>query len=992
MATLKRDASVQLRLQNCDGSSSVFKFLKDVGVDPATHLVAVQELPGRYYDVTFKTIEFKRRFWPALCSDSACEVNPYTSSATLVTVLHVPHELDDNTVRYVLGRYGKVISGRFLTFKDYPSIFNGIRHYLIALKSDIPSAIRLGGRDCWVRYGGQPRTCLKCGGKGHDAKDCNQIRCHRCQGLGHVIKDCKMDEFCTVCQKEGHNYRNCPVSFANKIAPTPMKWTFGNTPQNSDEVNDKAVNANKGTEQNSQMDTDSEATQENVSESTETVTESQVAVANDRVTSANKLAEHSSPMDIDQGATHQNSVELTDAVLEIQKAEVKAVDSEAATNRGGASSADVPNNSSSGSKDSTLGTRCPNIERVTRTRKRSSSQSGTTKKKERSRSNIRFPQEDPSDLIKMTQIFLEDEPWHSCVARGCPATFSRFSDLQKHLTEAHPKKEKLSYPCVLKKGCSLSFSTPWDWLQHVALKHPNFVKKQELEFFDQAVHPQTPGHTWFRVNSNQSSRIDRIYVPKEVKVCNSKTFCLPYSDHSPVYVDFVTPNTPDSNGKSYWKYNVSLNRDNDFCRDLRHHYQMWSSLKPWFDSFSDWWENIKGRIRELAIKHSKRRVRKKRESLYSKERNVDHGFQDSFIHSVKSTIDNNQKNKLNLPISSDEIYSALRRTPKNKTPGIDGLPYEFYLDFYDLIGSDLLAVFNDIFIRSTLSPSQQTAIISLIPKNGDILSPCNWRPISLLNGDYKILAKVLQTRLSTAMANIVNEFQACAIPGRTIHSNMILLRDIIDFTELSNGSCCLLSIDQEKAFDKVDWPFLFKVLQKLGFGDNFVRWISILYGNINSRLLINGTLSDPINISRGVRQGCPLSPLLYVLFIEPVASYINSNNMINGFVLPGGNGKRVKFLQYADDATCVTSTVKDISMFVEVFNLFQKATGASINMNKTYAWAKGGASVGARGAMPPPVGEGWPPVGEIFRFRRGAVMYTIKYVVPDNAQSPRRFT
>ncbi|KAJ8039564.1 hypothetical protein HOLleu_17323 [Holothuria leucospilota] len=329
----------------------------------------------------------------------------------------------------------------------------------------------------------------------------------------------------------------------------------------------------------------------------------------------------------------------------------------------------------------------------------------------------------------MTQIFLEDEPWHSCVARGCPATFSRFSGLQKHLTEAHPKKEKLSYPCVLKKGCSLSFSTPWDWLQHVALKHPNFVKKQEL----------------------QSSRIDRIYVPKEVKVCNSETFCLPYSDHNPVYVHFV---------------------------DLRHHYQMWSSLKPGFDPLSDWWENIKGRIRELAIKHSKRRVRKKRErlnhlqahcsastaeeidnligteaegayirsrakflefgerpssyffrlesrrgsqkivrsirgpngdifnrkddiirvfhdfysSLYSKERNVDHGLQDSFIHSVNSTIDNNQKNKLDLPISSDEIYSALRRTPKNKTPGIDGLPYEFYLDFYDLIGSDLLAV------------------------------------------------------------------------------------------------------------------------------------------------------------------------------------------------------------------------------------------------------------------------------------------------------------
>ncbi|KAJ8029704.1 hypothetical protein HOLleu_29164 [Holothuria leucospilota] len=189
-----------------------------------------------------------------------------------------------------------------------------------------------------------------------------------------------------------------------------------------------------------------------------------------------------------------------------------------------------------------------------------------------------------------------------------------FKGLYRYLRGTYPVILAGDFNCVLKKidRYNVGQTTPPDPSRDAVRE---LIHTFQLADGYRAVHPQTPGHTWFRVNSNQSSRIDRIYVPKEVKVCNSETFCLPYSDHNPVYVDFVTPNTPDSNGKSYWKYNVSLNRDKDFCRDLRHHYQMWSSLKPGFDSLSDWWENIKGRIREHAIKHSKSRVRKKRERL-----------------------------------------------------------------------------------------------------------------------------------------------------------------------------------------------------------------------------------------------------------------------------------------------------------------------------------------------------------------------------------------
>ncbi|PIK41480.1 putative zinc finger CCHC domain-containing protein 3-like [Apostichopus japonicus] len=105
MAALSRDTSVQLLLDSCEGKSILFKLLKEKFIDPGEHLTAVQELPGRLWDVTFKTVDLKKKFWPALSSADCCTATTYTGCTTLVTVLHVPYELGDNVVRYVLGRY-----------------------------------------------------------------------------------------------------------------------------------------------------------------------------------------------------------------------------------------------------------------------------------------------------------------------------------------------------------------------------------------------------------------------------------------------------------------------------------------------------------------------------------------------------------------------------------------------------------------------------------------------------------------------------------------------------------------------------------------------------------------------------------------------------------------------------------------------------------------------------------------------------------------------
>lgn len=118
-----------------------------------------------------------------------------------------------------------------------------------------------------------------------------------------------------------------------------------------------------------------------------------------------------------------------------------------------------------------------------RTKRKSASQPESVKRLERSRSSLRFPAEDPCDSVKMTQIFLEDEPWHSCYAKGCQEKFSRYDLLIEHASKTHPKLKPAKYPCAL-KSCKFTCETPRDWITHMADEHPQFVSQKETEFFD----------------------------------------------------------------------------------------------------------------------------------------------------------------------------------------------------------------------------------------------------------------------------------------------------------------------------------------------------------------------------------------------------------------------------------------------------------------------------------------------------------------------------
>ena len=165
------------------------------------------------------------------------------------------------------------------------------------------------------------------------------------------------------------------------------------------------------------------------------------------------------------------------------------------------------------------------------------------------------------------------------------------------------------------------------------------------------------------------------------------------------------------------------------------------------------------------------------------------------------------------------------------------------------------------YIKCVLS----IAIINLIPKKDkDLIFLKNWRPVSLLNTDYKILTKALASRLKKVIGHLIHEDQVGYIKGRFIGESIRTIDDLMVLAENKHISGFITLIDFDKAFDSIEWPFLFKCLKIFNFEDNFISWIRILYTNIKSCVGNNGYYSDKFDVLRSVRQGCPISALLFI--------------------------------------------------------------------------------------------------------------------------------
>ena len=248
---------------------------------------------------------------------------------------------------------------------------------------------------------------------------------------------------------------------------------------------------------------------------------------------------------------------------------------------------------------------------------------------------------------------------------------------------------------------------------------------------------------------------------------------------------------------------------------------------------------------------------------------------------------NEQNENLTKQINKNELKQAIYQMKNGKSPGIDGIPVEYYITFYETLENDLIQLYNNIlFSEKSITNTMKQAIITLILKKEDLNKLKYWRPISLLCIDYTILTKILANGLKNALPHIISKEQTCSIPNRTIFNNLFQIRDIIMLTKEKNNKLYILQVDQEEAFDKIDHDFLYKIINKMGFSNEFIQFVKILYRNNISYVINNEYLSSPIKLLRGLRQGCPLSLPLYVIHGEVTTVNINNNENIKGVKIP----------------------------------------------------------------------------------------------------------
>jgi len=241
----------------------------------------------------------------------------------------------------------------------------------------------------------------------------------------------------------------------------------------------------------------------------------------------------------------------------------------------------------------------------------------------------------------------------------------------------------------------------------------------------------------------------------------------------------------------------------------------------------------------------------------------------------------------------------------------------------------MLDSFLDGYEKGFLSPSQRQAIIKLIEKKDkDKRFICNWRPISLINFDTKILSKTLAERLKKTLPTLIKPDQTAYVPNRFLGESVRLISDLIETSKNFNIGGYLMTIDIEKAFDSVDHPFLYSLLEKLGFDEKFIKWIKVLNNKQESCIFNGGLSTGYFPLERGSRQGDPISAYLFILVMEIFFIMVRQNQNVKGL-----NVCDFSFLltSYADDTTFFVENLDSAEEIFNIFSTFSNYSGLKIN-------------------------------------------------------------
>ena len=333
---------------------------------------------------------------------------------------------------------------------------------------------------------------------------------------------------------------------------------------------------------------------------------------------------------------------------------------------------------------------------------------------------------------------------------------------------------------------------------------------------------------------------------------------------------------------------------------------------------------------------------------------VDEGAQDQLLQHLRRRLSPAMRDAVDGPESSGELSAlelraALATCANGTAPGSDGLPYEVYKVLWPHLGPRLVAAANAAFVggsvvdgataAASLPLSWREGLITLIYKGKDLPRPAlpSYRPITLLQCDYKLVSKAVSNRLQPALAQLVDPLQTAFVAGRWIGDNVLYHQALAHWLQHSGQPAAQLLLDIEKAYDRVHRQWLYRVVAAMGFGPHLQRWVRLMTSDGTARVIVNGHRSDAFPVRNGLEQGGTLSPVLWVLQLEPLTAYLHHLSAVGRLrtpVLPDGS-PAPPVSHHADDTILTVSDLDtDGPVAKAAVQLFCRASNAAENASK----------------------------------------------------------
>ena len=314
---------------------------------------------------------------------------------------------------------------------------------------------------------------------------------------------------------------------------------------------------------------------------------------------------------------------------------------------------------------------------------------------------------------------------------------------------------------------------------------------------------------------------------------------------------------------------------------------------------------------------------------------------DEVLEGMLPTVTEDMNSDLNRPFLAEEVQRALHQMAPLTTLGPDGMSLIFYISFWYIVGNDVIMVILSALNTGVVLESINTTFIALIPKILEPKKVSDFRPISLCNVIYKLIAKVLVNRLKKILPFVVSDTQSAFLSGRLITDNILVAFETLHYLKRKTQGklgFMALKLDMSKAYNIVEWSFLEKAMLHLGFSERFVKIIMSYVTSVSYSVLLNGELTDNIKPSRGLCQGDPFSPYLFLICaigLQGLLHKAKSEGHLRGVSICR-NGPRVSHLFFADDSVLFCrATEAECQIILDVLSIYEKGSSQKINRDKT---------------------------------------------------------